>query len=433
MNVKRADLRVELLERRDQPTLLIGTWNVDIADLGYRPPGFEPALAAMGSEYAYYGSPQAPDILTVTKTRSNAPSGTNADTDYLTQLLNDAYGGGYDHGTLNGASTGGGTEGVIFNTQTVELLQETAVGTPSTTGPARQELRYLFRPVGYDDGSADFYVYVGHYKSGTTTTDKNRRNVEAQQVRADADALGVGAPILYTGDFNAYSSNEPAEQVLLAPGSGQAFDPTGRLGTWHDNPDMVDLESIQSFHLDNRYDLLWESAPVVDGYGLQALPWTYHSFGNNGSIPIGDTVADPNNTALAELPNQADVLAALATACSDHIPVLQEYQIVTPQAAAHRNAGAAGALLAGALSSAAPAAWDFGGHPAAIAPGAALRIDDGGYTPEAGRPSGEARGGKETWQATGSLPKLVNEAEPRAELTYERFNTGLEVDGGDPG
>jgi hypothetical protein len=50
--------------------------------------------------------------------------------------------------------------------------------------------------VGWDDGSADFYVYVGHYKAGTTTSDRNRRNVEAQQVRADADAFGDGVHIL---------------------------------------------------------------------------------------------------------------------------------------------------------------------------------------------------------------------------------------------
>jgi hypothetical protein len=67
---------------------------------------------------------------------------------------------------------------------------------------------------------------------------------------------------------------------------------------------------------------------------LEALPWTYHSFGNNGSVPLHGCVDDPSNTALAELDNQWEVLHALAHACSDHIPVLQEYQIVTPGRAA---------------------------------------------------------------------------------------------------
>src|SRR5262249_7390859 len=152
-------LALETLETRnllDGTTLLIGTWNVDIADLGYRPSGLGTVLAAMGSEYAYYGYPQAPDILTVTEVRSNATSGSTNDTHYLTQLMNSIYGAGvYAHGTLNGQGTGG-TEGVIYNTQTVRLLQQTAVGTVSTSGTIRQELRYLFRPVGYDDGSDDF-------------------------------------------------------------------------------------------------------------------------------------------------------------------------------------------------------------------------------------------------------------------------------------
>jgi hypothetical protein len=326
-------LAVEPLEARavpDATTLLIGTWNVDIADLGYWPAGFPTVLAALGAEYAYYGNPQPPDVLTITETRSNARTGTTADTEFLTQILNDLYGAGtYDHGTRNGATTGGGTDGVIYNTQTVQLLEEQAVGFASTSGPARQELRYLFRPVGFDDGSADFYVYVGHYKAGSTTTDKNRRNMEARQVRADADALGAGTHILYTGDFNAASSTEPAEQTLLAPGNGQAFDPINRLGTWRNNPAFVDIDTIGATSLDNRFDLLWETAPVIGDFGLQALPGTYHTFGNNGSVPLRQSVASPGNTALSELPNQADVLNALAYTTSDHLPVLQEYQIVT--------------------------------------------------------------------------------------------------------
>jgi hypothetical protein len=335
----KAKLRVEPLEVRsllDGTTLLIGTWNVGIADAAYRLGSYETVLAAMGQEYAYYGTPQAPDIITVEETRSNARSGARADTDYLTGLMNDAYGGGYDHGTLDGQSRGGGTEGVIYNTQTIALLDEQAVGITSPTGTVRQELRYLFRPLGYDDGSADFYVYVGHYSADSAS----RRNVEALQVRADADALGDGVHILYTGDFNAHSSNEAAERTLLSAGSGQAFDPINRLGEWFDNSAMLDIMSespavtaprgLIGGGIKNRYDLLWESAPVIGDYGLQALPWTYHSVGNNGSVPLRGSVDDPSNTALAELDNQWDVLNALANDSSDHLPVVQEYQIVTP-------------------------------------------------------------------------------------------------------
>jgi hypothetical protein len=331
-----AALRLESLEARnllDATTLLIGTWNVDIADTNganENPGGFQTVLAAMSQESSY-ANPQAPDILTITETRSNSNFGSIADTDWVTQQMNAVYGPGmYSHGTLNGNSTGGGTEGVIYSTQTVQLLQEIGVGHVSTSGQPRQELRYLFRPVGYDDGSADFYVYVGHYKSGYTTTDQNRRNVEAQAVRADSNALGPGTHILYTGDFNADSSNEPAEQTLLAAGNGQAFDPIGRLGQWYNNGAMIDIDTESTVNLDVRFDLLWETAPVIGDYGLQAIPSTYHSFGNNGSIPLHQSADYGGNTALSELPNQFDVLYALARQTTDHYPIVQLYQIATP-------------------------------------------------------------------------------------------------------
>jgi hypothetical protein len=48
-----------------------------------------------------------------------------------------------------------------------------------------------------------------------------RRNIEAQEVRADGDALGPAAHIVYTGDFSACGANEPAQPTLLSPGTGR--------------------------------------------------------------------------------------------------------------------------------------------------------------------------------------------------------------------
>jgi hypothetical protein len=333
---------VERLEARnllDATPLLIGTWNVDFADTSganRNPSYFQAVLAAMGREDTY-ASPQPPDILTVTEVRSNATTGSDNDTEWLTEQANAVYGaGGYAHDTLNGASTGGGTEGVIYNTRTVQLLQARAVGVTSSTGTVRQELRYRFRPAGYDDGSADFYVYVGHPKAGTAASDQNRRNIEAQQVRADADALGPGVPILYTGDFNSDGSNQPAEQTFLGPGNGQAFDPINRLGDWGYNAAFVDTDTISSTGLNSRFDLLWETGPVrsgTGGYGLKDRPATYHAFGNDGSVPLNRGVTYSTNTALPDLPDRLTVLSDL-TRCSDHIPALQDYQIVAPSGAA---------------------------------------------------------------------------------------------------
>ena len=158
-------------------------------------------------------------------------------------------------------------------------------------------------------------------------------------MRADADALGVGVHLLYTGDFNADSSNEPAMQTLLSAGNGQVFDPINRLGQWYNQSAMRDIMTeapavtappgLIGGGLKNRFDLLWQSAAVIGDFGLQALPSTYHTFGVDGSVALHHSVDDASNTALPELDNRLAVLDALANDTSDHLPVLQEYQIVT--------------------------------------------------------------------------------------------------------
>jgi hypothetical protein len=250
-------ISVEPLETRTllDAKLLIGTWNVDIADAGggnRDAAAFQDVFRAMGQEDTY-AQPQPPDLLTVTEVRSNAVTGSTNDTEWLTQQLDAVYGPGmYAHPAEDAASDGGGTEGVIYNTQSLALLEVRFVGTAGTSGPARQEYRYRFRPVSAPDGSTDFYVYVGHYKAGTTSTDRSRRYVEAQQVRADGDALGPGVPILYTGDFNSENSNEAALQTLLGSGNGQASDPINRLGNWGHNTAFVDADTIAGSSLTSR-------------------------------------------------------------------------------------------------------------------------------------------------------------------------------------
>jgi hypothetical protein len=69
---------------------------------------------------------------------------------------------------------------------------------------------------------------------------------------------------------------------------------------------------------------------VVGDLGLQAIPATYHTFGVDGSVGLRQAVDNPGNTALPELDNRLAVLDALANDSSDHLPVLQEYQVVTP-------------------------------------------------------------------------------------------------------
>src|SRR5262249_49516993 len=112
-----------------------------------------------------------------------------------------------------------------------------------------------------------------------------------------------------------------------------------------------DLDTIGSTNLDARFDLLWETAGVHGRPGLVAIPSTYHTFGNDGSVPLHQSIDYPGNTALPNLPNRLEVLHDLARVCSDHLPALQNYQIVRRPGLSLRGEGSESAdPLPGAFS-----------------------------------------------------------------------------------
>lgn len=263
-------------------------------------------------------------------------------TDDIVDLLNGIYGAGtYARGTRLAATSGAGRVAVVYNTNTVDLLSEGAASSLSGTGAARQTLRYQFRPVGYDE-SADFYLYNSHYKASTGASNESRRNVEAGQIRANADFLGEGASLIFAGDLNLYSSSEAAYQTLLAPGAGQAIDPLNTSNSfqpWNNN------SSFATFHtqspcsssvgncgvgggVDSRFDFQLVSGEVLDDEGFSLIDGSYHPFGNNGttynqSINSGsNTVTFPGVTSFTK----SQILNALRTA-TDHLPLVADYQL----------------------------------------------------------------------------------------------------------
>ncbi len=289
--------------------------------------GSQAVMAALGDE-SVNGIAKAPDVFSLQEQSSSTTSS------YL-GLLNSIYGPGtYASTTLFGA--GDTTQSFIYNTQTVQLISQKLVGTSSGSGMPRQALRAEFRPMGYDD-SADFYVYASHFKSSEGTSEANRRNIEAQTLRADAATLGA-ANVIYTGDFNVYRSSEAAFQTLIAAGVNQAFDPINRIGTWHDNAAYRDVhtqnprDSSNQGGMDDRFDWQMTSALLMDNEGLAYINGSYHAFGNTGTHALNGAITSGSAAALAErLPgytasDAAGVLSAIQST-SDHLPVVADYQL----------------------------------------------------------------------------------------------------------
>ncbi|MDX1965441.1 MAG: hypothetical protein SFX18_20010 [Pirellulales bacterium] len=303
----------------------------NIASLAGNPrSGLETILQGIGLE-SVNGLVQQIDVLALQEVQSQSIT-----TQAVVSLLNSLYGGNhYARGNMDGLSTGGNddTQGVVYNSQKVQLLGEVAVGAPNVNGAPRQTLRYHFRPVG-TGGSADFYLYNSHLKSGNTTTDEARRLVDAQAIRDDADALGQGINIIYAGDFNIYGSGDDSYQEFLSPGNGQAFDPLSATGNWSNNSVFVGLLTqapaisppggLIGGGLDDRFDFQIFTSELTDGQGLEYLSNSYHAFGNNGSVSLNGQIDAAMNTALPGLANRATVLNLLTTV-SDHLPVVADY------------------------------------------------------------------------------------------------------------
>ncbi len=300
------------------------SYNITASDQAPRS-GLDTILQAIGSEVVA-GIAKRIDLLFLQEVIASSTSA-------VATLLNNAYStSAYVTGSLVGASTGAGSQGVVYNTAAVTLVNEKVIGSASSSGQPRQTVRHQFRPVG-TNGTSDIYVYNGHWKSANDTASESRRLVEAQAIRSDADALGAGAHVLYVGDFNTYTSNDAGFQAILASGNGQGFDPLNRLGDWSAVSSFRDTftqapansppAGLTGGGLDDRFDFQIMSGELFDGSGLEYRAGSYHTFGNNGSVSLNGNINDASNTALAGLANRLTVLNLLTTV-TDHLPVVAD-------------------------------------------------------------------------------------------------------------
>jgi hypothetical protein len=330
---------------RAQGQLRIVTYNISSNSIGspYTPrAGTDIILKSIGEEQKS-GIAKPIDVLLVQE--QNRLAGM-PDTQAIVNLLNTTYAGqGVTYARGNVIGSGDTTQGIIYRTQTVDLMGELAFGTTTGTNPQpRQTLRYQLKPHGYDD-SATFYAYDSHYKASDIADDPNnplKRNTEAIAIRANSDALGDGIHAIYAGDHNFYSSTqatEPAVQTLIAAGPGQANDPLNRIGVWHNSSTFKDIDTQSpttvahyggqvTGGMDDRFDFQWVTGEMLDNEGLSYISGSYHAFGNNGTTFNSD-IDNASNTYTfsgASSYTKAQILGALATV-SDHLPVVADYQV----------------------------------------------------------------------------------------------------------
>ena len=313
-------LAFEPLEsRRLLAILRMASWNTaNNPDDAFEDAEMATILEAIGNE-SVAGNAEPLALLAVQET--DLPTSGGDSLGRIETILEDLYPNSEFATAATSLDGGGDATGFIFNTGLLSLTDSEEFD----VGFTHNSLRGTFRPTG-TFGESDFSVYVTHLKAGNASSDRSRRAAEASLLRADMDALGVGAQIILAGDLNVRSSNETSFSTFVSPGVGQLFDPVSSPGTWHDNAAFRGLHTQNPKDptnggggMDDRFDFQLISGELLDGVGIDYVAASYRAFGNNGTHQLNQSIT----TGTGATP---EVLAALASV-SDHLPVVADYEI----------------------------------------------------------------------------------------------------------
>lgn len=318
----------------------------------------------------YNGIQRSPDIILLQEMNS---SGTNTQT--IANILNLTVPGS----PYVVAGTAGGNDSIrtaaIYNSITVQNISNQS---QSFSG-VRDTFVSQFRPVGYS-ADADLWTFNTHYKASTGSSNESQRKINADALRDWADAnLPADANIIYAGDFNQQNSNleggggpdDNPYNIMLRPGSAQAFDPIDWAGAWNtgssSNP-VTELDKLryhsQSGHdgtisgliaggVDDRFDFILPSTEMAEGEGLAyigldtsdnpigdtlATEHSYRTFGHDGSLSAGQVINFElfnfyqnayfvnRHGFVNDGPDDIQALNHLSWS-SDHLPVVADFQL----------------------------------------------------------------------------------------------------------
>jgi hypothetical protein len=167
--------------------------------------------------------------------------------------LNLIYGPGtYAYDPTTDTNTGGGPDGIVYRTNTVQVISarclldgQTVLLQPNGTyasahspgggvnGVTRSPMLYRLRPVDYGSNE-DFYFYVSHARSTSDDAVGDARYAEAQEVRSDSKYnLPAGAHILYGGDWNLFNgSYENAYKCLTGQTTSDGINWSDTSSVW---------------------------------------------------------------------------------------------------------------------------------------------------------------------------------------------------------
>ena len=270
---------------------------------------------------AYY-----PDILTVCE----IGRGSNLPNDFLNNVLN-INGLNY---WMTSAGSNTGNSSSLINCIFYNSTKLTLTGHHTAQTYTRDVDVYDFTFKNDDSGKIQLTCVIAHLKAGTGSDNESKRKMMAENTMRYLEANYRERNVLIMGDFNLYTSSEPAYQALTNqstyPNSFfiDPLYPYG-VGAWNSNYNYKDYHT-QSTHKDNdsnchssggmddRFDFILMSENIYGGRdGIRYIGGSYNALGNDGNrynksinYPVNQTVSQAVADALYNN--------------SDHIPVTME-------------------------------------------------------------------------------------------------------------
>jgi len=180
------------------------------------------------------------------------------------------------------------------------------------------------------------YVAVWHLKSSQDTVNENQRLQMTEILENFLDTIPENSSVIVGGDYNLYTSSEPAYQNLLNPANIVTLaDPINTPGNWHNNFNFrfVHSQSTRTAPIngdgagggiDDRFDFILVSENIMDPSNpITFTTGTYHPLGNNGNC-FNQRIIDCENNTVPD-----NILNALYQ-MSDHVPIQMELDIEYP-------------------------------------------------------------------------------------------------------
>ncbi len=262
-----------------------------------------------------------PDIFTVNEISSSAT--------YQTRILNN---------TLNVNGINYYKKAVISNTASSDIVNMLYYNSNklglSAHYVAQNDVRDIdifklyYKSNDLSSGDTIFiHCMTAHLKAGSSPSDETERGIMASNAMAYYKKYFQPGNFMVMGDFNLYTSSEPAFLNFTNFFYQQySFnDPINSPGNWNNNSSFKDIHT-QSTHtggecfasggMDDRFDFILASDHIINGtQSVKYIQGTYHAVGQDGQHYNKNLTDLPANTTVP-----SDVLQALYNN-SDHLPV----------------------------------------------------------------------------------------------------------------